>query len=150
MSRPEEIVAKILEHRNHIEGSHLEWVRDIVGNWAVDYARPRPHMSIYIGPHGGMLICDTPGGDGLHTTGGTGTEPVLAKHDLNGGNIFPPGSEIPIDRLVEAVREFHEKPGPPTSVAWVAWNHENSPMVFFDDDGNETGRSDGDEFIEAK
>lgn len=146
----EALLSLIPAHRNHIDGSHLEWVRATSrDDWRNKRGNPGPSLNIYVGPNGGMLICSTPDGDGLHTTGGNGTEPVLAKHDLNGGHIFPPGSEIPLDRLIEAVREFHEKPGPPTTVDWVAWDHENSPMVFFDDDGNETGRSEGDEFIEA-
>lgn len=149
-SRMEALLTLIQAHRNHIDGPHVEWVRATSrDDWRNKGGNSGPSLNIYAGPNGGMLICSTPDGDGMHTTGGHGTEPVLAKHDLNAGHIFPPGSEIPIERLIEAVREFHEKPGPPTAVDWVAWDHENSPMVAFEDDGTEMYRIVDDEIIEA-
>lgn len=145
-SKLKAILARILQQ--HRAGSQIEWVSSLSGNAAT--RDKLPLLQIHVGPTGGVLTIDTVDRVAYHTTGGTETEPVMARMDMYAANIFPPGSEIPIDRLVGAVREFHANPGLSPSVDWIAWNPETTPVVYFDDDGTETSRVIGDQIIEAK
>lgn len=117
-------------------------------DWRNSDGNPAPLLGVYIGPAGGVLTCEVP--DGLvHTAGGPGSGPVMCHMDKYSANLFPPGTAIPVDQMITAIREFLNTPSLPQSTEWTEWDIINGTRVYFDDDGNETARTVGDEIIEA-
>lgn len=139
MSELEALLAALREQGQR-EDSPIMWTRDAArDDWRDKLGHRGPIMNIHVGSAGGVLICGTQNGDAYHTARGFNDEPVNVYFDRYAAGVFPPGAVIPVERMVDAVREFHRNPGLPTSVDWVRWD-DNSQVIYFDDNGNETGR----------
>lgn len=143
---PADILDRIRAHSR--TASRIEWAWAIRrDDWTDSHGKSKPMMEIHIGPDCGVLTCDTP--DGLvHTAGGSGDDSVVCRIDNNQAHLFPPGSALPVNQVITAVKEFLDCPGLPKSVDWARWDIDRGTVIYFDDDNNETGRLVGDEYSE--
>lgn len=149
MNPLEKILESVLEQ--HHKGRDLKWIQDLPrDDWRNTMGQRGPVLQIHVGPTGGLLICTTKNGNGLHTTGGEDNGSVKCHVDQYQAWLFPARAVIPIDQTIAAIQEFHAKPGPPAAVEWVEWDGWETPIIYHDDNGAETGRMVSGEFTESK
>lgn len=79
-----------------------------------------PDLDVYVGPGVGFLVLV--GRDGAFiTTGGVNESPVDYAVDEWATRSFPARTELPIEHMVTAVRQFLSDGTAPTSVRWTPY-----------------------------
>lgn len=124
-------VRHIRAHSASTEANRVRWrlnrpddsVRDEI------WGSSGPTLSVGAGPEVGLVVW-VDDEDAFITTGGLNTEPVRYEIDEWADAYYPPGSEYPIDTVIEVLERFIEHGGRPDTVTWEPYDPSQQELIF--------------------